>query len=204
MRRESSRICKSFANYGFPEIACMELCAHRVCDGWLKAHYPTEFYAALLNSWPMGFYPPSTLIHDAKRHGVVVRPPCMRDGEWECTIEPMDRGSDHNATKNTRKFMGSREPDFAMSPPEKTSCPSCPPWFLPRCSKDRLEAYARSWRKNSRRTATRSRWQSGSRCRDEHRQERSGRARKAETLETLTALSMKSGNVIIPIAHSLR
>ena len=26
----------------------------------------------------MGFYPMSTLIHDARRHGVEVRPPCLR------------------------------------------------------------------------------------------------------------------------------
>jgi error-prone DNA polymerase len=35
----------------------------------------------------MGFYPPATLVHDARRHDVVVVGPCMRHGEWECTIE---------------------------------------------------------------------------------------------------------------------
>ena len=35
----------------------------------------------------MGFYSPATLIHDAKRHGVEVRPPCMRDGQRMCTTE---------------------------------------------------------------------------------------------------------------------
>lgn len=40
----------------------------------------------VLNSWPMGFYPPSTLVHDARRHGVHVEPPCMRDGSWECEV----------------------------------------------------------------------------------------------------------------------
>jgi error-prone DNA polymerase len=35
----------------------------------------------------MGFYPVSTLIHDAKRNGVEVRPACLRDGAWECTVE---------------------------------------------------------------------------------------------------------------------
>jgi error-prone DNA polymerase len=82
---------KSFANYGFPESHAWSFALIAYATGWLKAHYPAEFFAALLNSWPMGFYPPSTLIHDARRHGVVVRPPCMRDGEWECTVEPLDR-----------------------------------------------------------------------------------------------------------------
>ena len=81
---------KSFANYGFPESHAWSFALIAYATGWLKAHYTEEFFAALLNSWPMGFYPPSTLIHDARRHGVVVRPPCMRDGEWECTVEPVD------------------------------------------------------------------------------------------------------------------
>src|SRR4029078_888711 len=83
---------KSFANYGFPESHAWSFALIAYATGWLKAHYPAEFFAALLNSWPMGFYPPSTLIHDAKRHGVVVRGPCMLRGEWECTVEPNDSG----------------------------------------------------------------------------------------------------------------
>jgi error-prone DNA polymerase len=38
----------------------------------------------------MGFYPVSTLVHDAKRHGVEVRPPCLSRGDWECTAEETD------------------------------------------------------------------------------------------------------------------
>jgi error-prone DNA polymerase len=84
---------KSFANYGFPESHAWSFALIAYATGWLKAHYPVEFTAALLNSWPMGFYPPSTLIHDARRHGVVVRPPCLKDGEWECSVEPMGESS---------------------------------------------------------------------------------------------------------------
>ncbi|MDO8501354.1 MAG: error-prone DNA polymerase [Gemmatimonadaceae bacterium] len=98
---------KSFANYGFPESHAWSFALIAYATAWLKAHYPAEFFAALLNSWPMGFYPPSTLIHDARRHGVVVRPPCMRDGEWECTIEPLDReGVDRtNETERMESVM---------------------------------------------------------------------------------------------------
>src|SRR5687767_207066 len=81
---------KSFANYGFPESHAWSFALIAYATGYLKAHYPAEFYAALLNSWPMGFYPPSTLIHDARRHGLVVLPPCMAEGEWECTTAPTE------------------------------------------------------------------------------------------------------------------
>jgi len=81
---------KSFANYGFPESHAWSFALIAYATGYLKAHYPAEFYGGLLNSWPMGFYPPSTLIHDARRHGLEVLPPCMGEGDWECTVEPTE------------------------------------------------------------------------------------------------------------------
>ena len=86
----ADRICAdlvSFANYGFPESHAWSFALIAYATAWLKAHYPAEFFYGLLNSWPMGFYPVSTLIHDAKRHGVPLLPPCLRDGDWECSVE---------------------------------------------------------------------------------------------------------------------
>jgi error-prone DNA polymerase len=81
---------QSFANYGFPESHAWSFALIAYATAFLKAHHPAEFFAALLNSWPMGFYPVSTLIHDALRRGVEVRGPCLRDGDWECTLEETD------------------------------------------------------------------------------------------------------------------
>lgn len=83
----------SFANYGFPESHAWSFALIAYATAYLKAHYPAEFFMALLNAWPMGFYPPSTLVHTARRDGVVVRPPCLRDGDWECTLEPRTTSS---------------------------------------------------------------------------------------------------------------
>jgi error-prone DNA polymerase len=76
----------SFANYGFPESHAWSFALIAYATAWLKANHPTEFYLGLLNAWPMGFYPPATLVHDARRAGVTVLGPCLRDGEWECTV----------------------------------------------------------------------------------------------------------------------
>jgi error-prone DNA polymerase len=78
---------QSFANYGFPESHAWSFALIAYATAYLKTHCPAEFYAGLLNSWPMGFYPVSTLVHDALRRGVEVRGPCIRDGDWECTVE---------------------------------------------------------------------------------------------------------------------
>ena len=89
----ATRICEdlaSFANYGFPESHAWSFALIAYATAYLKAHYPTEFYLGLLNAWPMGFYAPATLIHDARRHQVEVRPPCLRDGDFESTAEWVD------------------------------------------------------------------------------------------------------------------
>jgi len=87
---KASQICDdllSFANYGFPESHAWSFALIAYATSYLKAHHPTEFFIGLLNAQPMGFYPVSTLVHDARRHGVDVRPPCLAHGDWECTAE---------------------------------------------------------------------------------------------------------------------
>jgi error-prone DNA polymerase len=79
---------ESFGNYGFPESHAWSFALIAYATAYLKCHYPAEFFMAILNAWPMGFYPPSTLIHDARRSGLEVRPPCLRAGARECTVEP--------------------------------------------------------------------------------------------------------------------
>jgi error-prone DNA polymerase len=86
----ATRLCEdlqSFANYGFPESHAWSFALIAYATAYLKVHYPAEFYLGILNAWPMGFYSPATLIHDAKRQQVEVRPPCLRYGNCDCTTE---------------------------------------------------------------------------------------------------------------------
>jgi error-prone DNA polymerase len=64
----------SFALYGFPESHAASFALIAYASAYLKAHHPTAFYLGLLNAWPMGFYHPATLVKDAQRHGVEIRP----------------------------------------------------------------------------------------------------------------------------------
>ncbi|MGR5132208.1 error-prone DNA polymerase [Vibrio alfacsensis] len=70
------QIC-GFGEYGFPESHSASFAVLAYCSAWLKYYYPAEFYTALLNSQPMGFYSPSQLIQDARRHGVEILPVCV-------------------------------------------------------------------------------------------------------------------------------
>ncbi len=85
-----SRELLTFSNYGFPESHAWSFALIAYATAYLKRHYPTEFYLGLLNAQPMGFYPVSTLIHDARRGGVEVRPPCLAQGDRYCTTEPSE------------------------------------------------------------------------------------------------------------------
>ncbi len=78
----------SFAVYGFPESHAISFAILAYGSAWLKVHRAPEFIASLLNNQPMGFYASSTLVKDAKRHGVRVRPVCVQKSCWRCTIEP--------------------------------------------------------------------------------------------------------------------
>jgi error-prone DNA polymerase len=76
-----------FAGFGFPKshAAAFGLLAYQ--SAWLRRYYPAEFLCALMNAQPMGFYPPSSLVRDAQRRGVEVRPPHVNRSTAECTIE---------------------------------------------------------------------------------------------------------------------
>jgi error-prone DNA polymerase len=72
----------SFALYGFPESHAVSFALIAYVSCWLKVHHPAEFYAGLINNQPMGFYSVNTLIQDAKRHGIRIKPvSCLWSGE---------------------------------------------------------------------------------------------------------------------------
>jgi error-prone DNA polymerase len=77
----------SFALYGFPESHAISFALLAYASCWLKVHRAAEFYTALLNNQPMGFYSPATLIKDGKRHGLKFRPVCVVRSDVLCRIE---------------------------------------------------------------------------------------------------------------------
>jgi len=77
---------KGFGEYGFPESHSASFALLAYISSWLKCHYPAAFTCALLNSQPMGFYPPSQLVQDARRHGVIVLPVDVNHSDYDCTL----------------------------------------------------------------------------------------------------------------------
>ncbi len=78
---------RGFGEYGFPESHAASFALVAFASAYLKCRYHAEFTCALLNAQPMGFYAPSTIVEDAKRHGVDVRPIDVLHSAWDCTLE---------------------------------------------------------------------------------------------------------------------
>ena len=89
----------SFALYGFPESHSASFALIAYASSYLKCHHPAAFLTGLLNAWPMGFYNPATLIKDAQRHGVEVRPIDVMHSDWLCSLEV---GSSHTQAPAVR------------------------------------------------------------------------------------------------------
>jgi error-prone DNA polymerase len=78
---------QGFGEYGFPESHAASFALLTYASSWLKCHEPAAFLCALLNSQPMGFYSPSQLVQDARRHGVVVREIDVAVSGWDSSLE---------------------------------------------------------------------------------------------------------------------
>jgi error-prone DNA polymerase len=76
----------SFALYGFPESHAISFAILAYGSAYLKVHRAPEFYASLLNNQLMGFYTPATIVRDAQRHDLKIKPVCVSQSEWRCTV----------------------------------------------------------------------------------------------------------------------
>ena len=81
---------RGFGDYGFPESHAASFALIAYATSWLRSHYPEVFACSLLNAQPMGFYTPATIVGDAARHGVEVRPVDVIASAWDCTLEAIE------------------------------------------------------------------------------------------------------------------
>ena len=121
---------RGFGEYGFPESHAASFALIAYATSWLRCHYPDVFTCALLNAQPMGFYAPATIVDDARRHGVDVRPVDVACSDWHCTLEPAGEapsspapGAGRRGRVGTRGAVptAGRVDASAASPPRRSS-----------------------------------------------------------------------------------
>jgi len=94
---EILRILSTVREFMFPESHAHSFASIAYSSAYTKFHYLAAYTGALLNNQPMGFYSPSTIINDAKRHGLKVLPIDVQHSEWQCTLAELnDTGSKYS------------------------------------------------------------------------------------------------------------
>lgn len=100
------RMILGFGSYGFPESHAASFALLAYASAWLKCHQPAAFTCGLLNSLPMGFYPASMLVTEARRMGVEVRAVDVTTSSWECMLEPSAQDSKLPALRLGMNLIG--------------------------------------------------------------------------------------------------
>ena len=99
---------RGFGEYGFPESHAASFALLAYVTAWLRCHHHDVFTCAILNAQPMGFYTPATLVEDAKRHGVEVRPVNINKSQWNCTLTPLNKEEQSPVDGAKRRLYGVR------------------------------------------------------------------------------------------------
>src|SRR6266852_4771920 len=110
---------QGFAVYGFCRSHAAAFARTAYETAWLKLNHPVEFGCGLLNNQPMGFYHPSVLVEDLKRHGVTVLPVDVNRSDVRCLPEPLPVASNANSADSARLApnVPYRAPDSARLGP---------------------------------------------------------------------------------------
>jgi len=95
----------AFSEFGFPKshAAAFGLLAYQ--SAWLRHYYPVEYYVALFNNQPMGFYSLDALGRDAMRNGIELRLPDINVSDVWCTVE-RETGNGKRETSALRIGLG--------------------------------------------------------------------------------------------------
>jgi error-prone DNA polymerase len=80
----------AFSEFGFPKSHAVAFALLAYQSAWLRHHHPVEFYVALFNNQPMGFYSLDALGRDARRNGIKTLLPDVNRSAVACTAEGDD------------------------------------------------------------------------------------------------------------------
>lgn len=87
--KEVWRQIESFAGYSFSKAHSASYAVESFQSLYLKAHYPLEFMVAVINNFG-GFYRTWVYVHEARRYGANIQPPCVNKSTYKTTIYGKD------------------------------------------------------------------------------------------------------------------
>jgi error-prone DNA polymerase len=78
---------EGFSVYGFSAAHGASFAELAYASAYMRCHYPAEFFAAVLDSQPMGFYSPRVVLNEARRTGLDVLPPDIHLSDKDFIVE---------------------------------------------------------------------------------------------------------------------
>ena len=108
---------QGFAVYGFCRSHAAAFARTAYETAWLKLNHAVEFGCGLLNNQPMGFYHPSVLVEDLKRHGVTVLPVDVNRSDIRCLPEAMEATTENRDLPPGPSLLSGTLPQPALLPP---------------------------------------------------------------------------------------
>lgn len=87
-------LVSGFKGYGFAQGHALAFSEISLRCVWCQQHFPAEYFAALLNAQPAGYYGPNTLANEARIRGVVMLPPNVNKSEIEFSVESVQSQDD--------------------------------------------------------------------------------------------------------------
>ncbi|HEX9099372.1 MAG TPA: error-prone DNA polymerase [Candidatus Dormibacteraeota bacterium] len=104
---------QGFAVYGFCRSHAAAFARTAYETAWLKLNHAVEFGCGLLNNQPMGFYHPSVLVEDLKRHGVVVLPVDVNRSDVRCLPEALGAAAENRDSPSGPSLLSGSLPQPA-------------------------------------------------------------------------------------------
>ncbi|HWD39426.1 MAG TPA: DNA polymerase III subunit alpha [Fimbriimonas sp.] len=85
--KEVYELVAVFQGYGFAQGHALAFAEISIRSIWCQQNYPAEYFAAILDAQPAGYYGPATLVNEARRRGVKVLPPDVNLSELTFRVE---------------------------------------------------------------------------------------------------------------------
>ncbi|MBM3452118.1 MAG: DNA polymerase III subunit alpha [Bacteroidetes bacterium] len=80
------RQIESFAGYAFSKGHSASYAVESYQSLYLKAYYPLEYMTATINNFG-GYYRTEVYVHEARKCGAIIEPPCINEGSFECILK---------------------------------------------------------------------------------------------------------------------
>jgi len=91
---EVYQLVSQFQGYGFAQGHALSFAEVSIRSIYCQQNFPAEYFSAILNAQPAGYYGPATLANEARNRGVRILPPDINKSGLIYTVEDVPSGNE--------------------------------------------------------------------------------------------------------------